>query len=341
MSVARRLPRQRFRALLGGSALLLLVVMALAPLAGSTQISLVQVWNDPLDWSNNPDAAIFFIARLPRVLLACLVGASLALAGATFQSLLRNPLATPYTLGVSAGAMLASFLAMRFLPVALFAEMTIPAAALAGALLTTAVVLGLATVRDDLPPTSLLLAGVTLNFSIGAVVLLLQYFSDYTETARMVRWMMGDLDAVTYRMLLLVLVGSLPGWIALLRGARSLNLLSLGAEEALAHGVDAPRVTRWSLLWAAWITGLAVAVAGPIGFVGIIVPHAVRRVGGADYRVILPTVAVAGGAFLVLCDTVARTVLAPVQLPIGVLTACIGGPFFLLLLLRRGSFSGE
>lgn len=329
------LPRQRYRLLLGCGLVTLALIVVLAPLVGSTQISLARVWQAPFDWNGNPDAAIFFIARLPRVLVAALVGASLALAGSTFQSLMRNPLATPYTLGVSAGAMLTTFLAMRFMPGAVLAELTMPVAALIGALSTTALVMALATRRGDMPTVSLLLAGVTLNFSIGAVVMLLQYFADATDTARMVRWMMGDLDAVSYRVLVIAAVGTLPGWVALLRAARPLNLLGLGAEEAMAHGVDAERVSRRSLLWAAWVTGLAVAVAGPIGFVGILVPHAVRLVGGADYRVILPVAAVAGAGFLVLCDTVARTVMAPVELPVGILTACLGGPFFLLLLLRR------
>jgi iron complex transport system permease protein len=185
----------------------------------------------------------------------------------------------------------------------------------------------------------LLLAGVSLNYTIGAGVLLLQYFADYTETARMVRWMMGDLEVGSYRLLALVVLGSLPGWFLLARSGRALNLMSLGPDEARAQGVDAARQMRHGLLWASWITGLAVSVAGPIGFVGIIVPHAVRLLGGADARVVLPAALLGGGAFLVVCDALSRTLMAPIELPIGILTACLGGPFFLALLLRRRAVS--
>jgi len=331
----RALPRRRRTFLVGGAFAALLTALLVGPLVGSTQVDLARALADPLGWERNVDAAILFVARLPRVLLAAVVGGSLALAGATFQSLLRNPLATPYTLGVSAGATFAAALAMRMGTSSLLAEMTVPAAALIGALITTAGVLALTVRRGDLPTTVLLLAGVSLNYTIGAGVLLLQYFADYTETARTVRWMMGDLEAGSYRLLLLVLLGSLPGWVALARSGRALNLMSLGPDEARAHGVDADAQMRRGLLWASWITGLAVAVAGPIGFVGIIVPHAVRLLGGADARIVLPAAIFAGGAFLVGCDALSRTVMAPVELPIGVLTACLGGPFFLALLLRR------
>lgn len=329
------LPFRRRALLVGGAGAALLVALMTAPLVGSTRVDLGSALADPLNWSGNVDAAILFVARLPRVLLAAAVGGSLALAGATFQSLLRNPLATPYTLGVSAGATFAAALAMRFGAVALLAEMTVPAAALVGALATAAIVLLLTGRRGDLPTTVLLLAGVSLNYTIGAGVLLLQYFADYTETARMVRWMMGDLEAGSYRLLLLVVLASLPGWLILARSGRALNLMSLGPDEARAQGIDAGRQMRLGLLWASWITGLSVSVAGPIGFVGIIVPHALRLLGGADARVVLPAALLGGGAFLVACDALSRTVMAPIELPIGILTACLGGPFFLALLLRR------
>lgn len=335
--MSTRLPRARRRRLLLGSGGLLLAALLLAPLVGSASVDLSAALAAPLDWANNVDAAILFVARLPRILVAAVVGASLALAGAAFQSLLRNPLATPYTLGVSAGATLAAAVAMRWVPAGIVGELTVPVAALLGATVTTLLVLRLTSRRGDLPGAVLLLAGVSLNYTIGAAVLLLQYFADYTETARMVRWMMGDLDAGSYRLLALVALASLPGWLALLRSARVLNLMSLGEDEARAHGVDAARVLRSNLLWASWIAGLAVAVAGPIGFVGIIVPHVLRLLGGADARVVMPATLLAGAAFLVLCDTVARSLLAPVELPIGVLTACLGGPFFLVLLLRRST----
>ena len=335
MSRRASLPRRRRSILLVGSGVTLVLALLLAPTVGSTSVSLQRVWADPFNWGNNPDAAVFFVARLPRVLLACMVGGTLALAGATFQSLLRNPLASPYTLGVTAGTTLAAFLAIRFSPGPSFAEFSVPALALAGALATTGLLLLLTARRGDLPPTVLLLAGVTLNFTISAGVLLLQFFSDHAETTRMIRWIMGDLDAATYRMLLLLAVVSLPGWVVLLRAGRTLNLLSLGPDEARAQGVNASAATRSGLLWASWVTGLAVAVAGPVGFVGILVPHAVRLLGGYDYRIVLPASMLSGAAFLISCDTVARLLMAPVELPVGILTASLGGPFFLVLLLSR------
>lgn len=328
-------PRGRFRILVGGCGALLLVAVAAAPLVGSTSLSPGRVVAGFGDWDASADAAIFFLLRLPRVFLAAMVGASLALAGATFQSLLRNPLATPFTLGVSAGASLAAVLAQRLLPAGGVTELAVPAAALTGAVLAAGAVLAISVRRRDVPTTVLLLAGVTLNFTIGAAVLLLHYFADHTETARMIRWMMGDLEGATYRLLGLLLVASAPAWWVLLRAGRELNLLSLGAEEARAHGVDSRRAMLAGFAGSAWVTGLAVAVAGPVGFVGIIVPHAVRLLGGADSRVVLPATFLAGAAFLIGCDAVARTALAPVELPIGVVTACLGGPFFLGLLLRR------
>lgn len=333
--VGSTLPRRRYVWLVGGAAVLLGLALAGAPLVGSTSLHAASVLAGVGRWDANSDAAIFFLLRLPRVALAAVVGASLAISGAAFQSLLRNPLATPFTLGVSAGASLAAVLAQRLVPAGVGSELALPAAALLGAILAAALVLGMSVRRQDVPTNVLLLAGVTLNFTIGAAVLMLHYFADHTETARMVRWMMGDLEGGTYRLLALLVVASAPAWWVLLRSGRTLNLLALGLDEARAHGVEARAAMLQGFIASAWATGLSVAVAGPVGFVGIIVPHAVRLLGGADSRIVLPAAFLAGAAFLVGCDALSRTMLAPVELPIGVVTACLGGPFFLGLLLRR------
>jgi iron complex transport system permease protein len=329
------LARVRHARVVGAAATLLLVAALVAPSIGSTDIDVRQVFHRPWDWENNPAAAVFFVARLPRVILAGLVGAGLSLCGVVYQALLRNPLASPYTLGISAGATLGAFIGFRFLPTGIGGELLLPAASLAGALLTTGAVFSLAFRKRRTPTATLLLAGVALNYTLSAGILLLQYLSDHTETARMVRWLMGDLEGATYRLLLILAGGNLIGWWVLVRRGRSLNLLSLGAEEAEAQGVNSRSAVISSLLWAAWITGLAVAVAGPIGFVGIVVPHVVRLLSGRDHRIVLPAALLGGAAFLVACDALARTLLAPVELPIGVITASLGGPFFLILLLRR------
>jgi iron complex transport system permease protein len=265
---------------------------------------------------------------------AALVGGTLAAAGVVFQGLLRNPLATPYTLGVSAGASLGAMIAITFgaaLPVG-----GVATASLIGALVAVAVVYALASAHQHgLSTTVLLLAGVTLNAFFSALILFVQYLSDFAETYRALRWLMGDLDVAGYTAILASLPLVVTALVAFAWLARPLNLLSLGAEAAGSRGLDVGRAQRIAFFSASLATGAAVAVGGPIGFVGIIVPHLVRLLVGADHRLVLPGSAFFGGAFLVGCDVFARTVLAPLELPVGIITALIGGPFFLWLLLRR------
>jgi iron complex transport system permease protein len=318
----------------GGGALLTVVV---APLVGSTPISLRRAFDWSVPFADNPDAQIFFIARLPRTLAGALVGSTLASAGVVFQGLLRNPLATPFTLGVSAGAALGAMLAVTFAPaVALAGVPAAPLASFAGSLLAVAIVYLLASARHrGLSTNTLLLAGVTMNAFFSALILFVQYFADFADTFRILRWLMGDLDVSSYTPLVstLPLVAISFGTFAWL--ARPLNLLSLGGDAAEARGLDVTRAQRLAFVSASLATGAAVSVGGPVGFVGIIVPHLVRLLVGADHRVVLPASALFGAAFLVLCDVVSRTVMAPLELPVGIITALIGGPFFLWLLVRR------
>jgi len=309
----------------------------LGPLVGSTSISLWRVFDSSVPFAENVDAQIFFVARLPRVLAGALVGAMLASAGVVFQGLLRNPLATPFTLGVSAGAALGAMLAITFgaslawigLPLA-------PLASFAGSAVAVAVVYFLAQARHrGLSTSVLLLAGVTMNAFFSALILFVQYFADFAETFRILRWLMGDLDISSYQPLLtslpLVMVAfAVFGWLA-----RPLNLLSLGPDAAESRGLDVTRAQRAAFFSASLATGAAVSVGGPVGFIGIIVPHLVRLLVGADHRIVLPASALFGAAFLIACDVVARTVMSPLELPVGVIPALIGGPFFLWLLVRR------
>ena len=316
---------------------LLIVSCLVAPLVGSTSISLRRALDPALPFADNVDAQIFFIARLPRVLAAVVVGASLAAAGVVFQALLRNPLATPFTLGVSAGASLGAMLAVTSgVALAIGGVSAVPLASFAGSLAAVAVVYALASARHRGFSTSvMLLAGVTMNAFFSALILFVQYFADATQTLRTIRWLMGDLDIASYAPLL----ASLPLLcLALLVFAwlpRSLNLLSLGRDQAEARGVDVVRAQRLAFFSASLATGAAVSLGGPIGFIGIIVPHLVRLLVGSVHRVVLPCALLFGGAFLVACDLIARTVLAPIELPVGIVTAVIGGPFFLWLLVRR------
>jgi iron complex transport system permease protein len=320
-----------------GFGVLLLAAGIGAPLVGSTPIDLRAVLDRSRPFAENLDAQIFFIARLPRVLAAGLVGATLAVAGVVMQALLRNPLATPFTLGVSAGSALGAMLALTFLPAWTGGALTsVPLASLAGALGAVLIVYALAQVRHRGFSTDvLLLAGVTLNAFFSALILLVQYLSDFTETMRTLRWLMGDLDVAGYRPLLIAVLLLLPAIAAFAWLPRSLNALALGAEQAGTRGVPVLGVQRLAFFAASLGTGVAVSLAGPIGFVGIIVPHLVRLLVGADHRVVMPVSALFGAAFLMACDAVARVVLSPVELPVGVVTAVLGAPFFLWLLIRK------
>ncbi len=311
--------------------------VTLAPTVGSTSISLIRAFDTSLPWVDNVDAQIFFVARLPRVLAAAMVGATLAASGVVLQALLRNPLATPFTLGVSAGAALGAMLVIATgLDVGALGVSTVPMASFVGSMAATALVYWLArSQRRGLSTNVLLLAGVTLNSFFSALIMFVQYLADFTQSFRTTRWLMGDLDVGSYGPLVAALpfvVLSLAAFAVL---PRTLNLLTLGSDVAASRGVDVVRAERLAFLSASLATGAAVSLAGPIGFIGIVVPHLVRLLVGADHRIVLPASACFGAVFLIGCDLVSRTVLAPLELPVGVVTAMIGGPFFLWQLVRH------
>jgi len=321
-----------------GFGALTIVTCLLAPLVGSTSISLARVFDRSIPFSDNVDAQIFFIARMPRVLAGAVTGAALAAAGVVFQAMLRNPLATPFTLGVSAGASLGAMsaivlgAAVSFGPIAV-----VPLASLLGAAIAAAIVYRLATLRDRaMSTTVLLLAGVTLNSFFSALILFLQYIANFAQVYRAMRWVMGDLDVGSFQPILAALPLIVIAFVLFALLPSSLNLLSVGTDAATARGVDVARAQRLSFVSASLATAAAVSLAGPIGFVGIVVPHLVRLLVGVDHRVVLPASALFGAAFLVACDVGARTLLAPLEIPVGVITALLGGPFFLWLLVRRG-----
>lgn len=327
-------PLQRHIPIVIGLFGLMVAAIALSPLVGSTHISLARVFDRSIPFAENVDAQIFFIARLPRALAGALVGGTLAAAGVIFQGLLRNPLATPYTLGVSAGASLGAMIAITFGATLPFAGAA--PASLAGAMLAVVVVYALATARHSgLSTTVLLLAGVTLNSFFSALILFVQYLANFEDLFRAIRWLMGGLDVTSYTPLLGALPFCAGAMVAFAWLARPMNLLSLGPDAAGARGVNVTSVQRLAFFSASLATGAAVSVGGPIGFVGIIVPHLVRLMVGSDHRLVLPASTFLGAAFLVFCDVLARTVVAPMELPVGIITAMIGGPFFLWMLLRK------
>ena len=314
-----------------------LAAILFAPLVGSTSISLRRAFDFSIPFADNTDAQIFFVARLPRTLAGAFVGATLATSGVVFQGLLRNPLATPFTLGVSAGGALGAMLAITFgWSLAAIGMSAVPMAAFAGSLAAVGVVYALAQARHrGLSTNVLLLAGVTLNAFFSALILFVQYFADFADTYRTLRWLMGNLDVSSYGPLLGALPLSVVAFVAFAWLARPLNLLSLGVDNAESRGLDVAMSHRVAFFSASLATGAAVSVGGPIGFVGIIVPHLVRLLVGPDHRLVLPAAALFGAAFLIGCDVISRTVMAPVDLPVGVVDTLIGGPFFLWLLLRN------
>ncbi|QFU14876.1 FecCD family ABC transporter permease [Microvirga thermotolerans] len=287
------------------------------------------------------DALIVLQVRLPRLLLGLLVGAALASSGALMQGLFRNPLADPGLVGVSAGAALAAA-ATIVLGDALLAPLVgplpfaaLPLGAFAGGLLTTLALYRIATRGGRTSMATLLLAGVAFGALSGAVMGLLSYVSDDRQLRDLAFWSLGSLSGATWTKVAAAAALILPGLLLVPALSRGLNALALGEAEAYHLGVPVQRVKAAAVLTVAVAVGTSVACAGMIGFVGIVVPHVLRLLAGPDHRMLLPASALAGAALLVAADTVARTLAAPAELPIGILTALIGAPFFLWLLLRR------
>jgi len=310
-------------------------------LVGSVPITpsdLWLAWTDParLDPAT---AAILLDLRLPRVLLGMLVGASLALAGSGFQGILRNPLADPYIVGTSAGAALGASLAIVLhLPSPLPWLSPVPALAFMGALGAMLAVYRLARIGNTLPVETFLLAGVVVGSFAGAMVSFLMTIA-HEDLPRVVFWLMGSLGQADATRVALVSPYLLIGGVALYLLSPALNLASMGDEAAWSLGVDVERLKIRVILAGSLVTAAAVSASGLIGFLGLLVPHLARMLVGPDHRVLMPASALGGAAFLVLADTVARTVGAPQEIPVGVVTALVGAPFFFWLLHRRKGLS--
>ena len=273
--------------------------------------------------------------RLPRALQAALVGAALAVSGATFQALLRNPLAEPFILGVSGGAAVGAVLTV-VLGWALIGPWIMPLAAFAGAILAIVLVLQVAaSVGRSLDTHVLLLAGVVIGAFFNACILLALTFADIESFRSAVFWMMGSLSGAGWQGTGILAIYLLPGFLIIMGLARALNLMALGEDTAAYLGASVERVKWTAYGTASLLAAAAVAVSGIIGFVGLIVPHVIRLLWGSDYRFLLPASALLGAVFLVLADTLARTAARPTEIPVGVVTAFLGVPFFLWL-LRRG-----
>lgn len=289
----------------------------------------------------NPDAVILFQTRLPRVLLAAIVGGALAVSGAALQALLRNPLAEPHLVGISSGAALAAALALVTMPVVLGHALVAPIAAFGGALVSIWIVVRLAFVGARVDPTTLLLIGVIYNAFTGALLMFLNSIADLYQVHGVLFWLMGHVGTRDYGTLAALALYSLAGLALLFWHARDLDCLSLGDERAAELGVDVDRARRLVFVAAALLVGAVVSVSGLIGFVGLVVPHLMRLLFGADHRLLLPASYLAGAIFLVWADTVARSVLGVTEIPVGVVTALCGAPVFAYLLRRERGLVGS
>ena len=331
------LTRARFTRVVATLAVLLAGTVLGSALVGSVHIDLGHALFGGAE--NNVDAAILFRARLPRALLGAVVGGGLSAAGAVLQALLRNPLAEPHVLGVSGGAALGGVVAMVVVGTSGIAIVSTPIGAFLGALGAMLLVYRLGTVRGRLQPYTFLLAGVVCNAFTGALIMFVNTLADFFQAHGILFWLMGSLSTQSYGLVAASALYVVVGVGLLLGQTRQFNALSLGEEGAAQLGVDVARTRRLAFVVSSFLVGAAVSVSGMIGFVGLIVPHVARLVFGADYRLLLPASVLLGGIFLVLADTVARSAMGGAELPVGVVTALCGGPFFIYLLRREGERS--
>ncbi|MDO4584726.1 MAG: iron ABC transporter permease [Planctomycetia bacterium] len=312
-------------------ALLFVAIFLLAPFWGTETLSPAIFWSqESLEWK------IFLNYRLPRVLLGLLAGGCLAVCGMVFQAVFRNPLATPFTLGTASGAAFGVSLAI------LCGTIPLLPAAFFGALLSLALVFAIAKSSGRCGGTEMLLSGIAVSFVFSSLIMLTQYLSDPTQTVRMLRWTMGGLDRGGLETVLKLLPWVLPALGILWGMSRELDLFCIGEEVASARGMNVAR-SRWILLLTtSFLVGTIVSVCGPIGFIGLMIPHIGRILAGASHRLLFLISFLGGGALLGLCDTFSRTLIAPDEIPVGILTALLGGPFFIgLLILSSRVTMGE
>jgi iron complex transport system permease protein len=321
-----------------GASLVLVASVVLAASVGTESVSLSKVWNEP----ESLDRTLVVAARLPRIALAALAGGGLSVVGAAFQALLRNSLADPYILGVSGGAALGATLAIALgaTAVSTLGLSLLPLAAFLGGIASTVLVYAIARRGGSPSGTSILLAGVIVNALASALITLLKTLVSASRAQELLFWLTGFLDVPTPRSLLVIAVYVVVGSLFLIRESGRMNLLALGEASATHLGVDLQGMEKRVFFACSAIVGAIVSVTGLIGFVGLCVPHIVRRVAGPDHRVLLPLSFVVGASSLVLCDAAARLSfrLLGTEPPVGAVTALVGGPVFLWLLSRGGRF---
>jgi iron complex transport system permease protein len=327
-------------------AFLLAGVMGISLSLGAAAIPLSKSWSILLHQipgvsSPGPgtasDSSIILQLRLPRILSGALVGAALAIAGAVLQALLRNPLADPFVLGISSGAAAGAVLAILFgLGSTVLGAYAVPGAAFGGALFTLFVVYFIARVEGRVPAYTMLLAGVIVSSFFSAIIMFLISATSNEQIYNVTFWLMGNLQYLGNQSLGVIAVFLAAGGAVLFSRAKEFNLLALGEEAASELGVDAETVKKTAFVFVSLIIGAVVSVSGLIGFVGLVVPHLVRMIWGPDHRFLLPASALVGAILLVVADIIARTAMAPSEIPVGVVTAMGGAPFFVYILRKKG-----
>ena len=350
-SLAFALQRRQLALWLTALLAALLVSLTLAITLGPVRIAPQQAWLitaheigsflgmdlQPGDWST-AQFQIVWRVRMPRVLLAALVGAGLALVGVAMQAMVRNPLADPYLLGVSSGASVGAVSVLAFGALAFAGDLALPLGAFGGALTACVAVYFLAYANGRLLATRLILGGVAIAYCLGGVTSLIVLTADQRELANSIlTWTLGSLAGTRWDELGLPAALLVVGAALLLTQARALNALLSGEESAATLGVDTTRTRRWLFVLVSLVTGVLVALTGPIGFVGLIVPHITRMLVGAEHRRVLPVAALVGAIFLVWVDVFSRIAFAPAEVPVGVITSLLGGSFFVWMLCRKNA----
>ena len=327
--------------LLAAAAFITVGVVGVCCLVGTESVSLQAVFSPQAAGKSNPDYEIFVKIRLARAVLALIVGAALACSGAVFQGLLRNPLADPYILGISSGAGLGAMMAVILgIQWTLWGRSPMAVFAFVGAVGTVGLVWSIGRVAGKYHVTGLLLAGVVVNAFFSALIMFLTSIANSSQIQTTLFWLMGNMTEEPWDVLWFSGGGVAAGVVGLFFLAPKLNAICLSDSDARSLGINVTAVRLCAFGIAAMITACAVSLSGLIGFVGLIVPHAIRLIWGPDHRLLIPLSALTGGMFLVLADTVSRVIVAPAQLPVGVVTALVGGPIFIGLLIRHNSRLG-
>lgn len=321
---------KNIKAKLGLLVALCLALTALAPFGGMSLIAPADIFT-----TGHPDAEVFWRLRLPRAVSSFLAGAGLAACGMVFQALFRNPLATPFTLGVSSGASLGAALYLSLgASVTALGSLGSLGAALAGSFLSMFMVYALTRARGGFSTPVMLLAGVIINFFFSSLVLFLQYIGNAHDSLRIMHWLMGSMSGLEVARLADMAFAVLGGALLIFSLSAELDLLMAGEELAASRGLRVQRVKIQLFVIASVMVASVVSLTGPIGFVGMMIPHICRLFLGWTHRLLLPASFFLGGAFLTLCDLLSRTLLAPAEMPVGIITAIIGGPFFLWTLFK-------